>query len=41
MKRMDGVIYQKVDKEYADKPCRAHDCQYFEQVVVPGMRNEY
>ena len=41
MKRMDGSIYQKIDKEYADKPCQADDCQYFEQVVIPGIRNEY
>jgi hypothetical protein len=41
MKRVDGTVYQKIDKKYADKPCQADDCQYFEQVVVPGIQNEY
>jgi hypothetical protein len=41
MKHVDGAIHQKIDKKYADKPCKAHDCQYFEQVVVPGIQNEY
>ena len=41
MKRVDDTVYQKIDKKYADKPCQANDCQYFEQVVIPGIRNEY
>ena len=41
MKHENGVLHQVIDSRYANKPCKAYDCQYFENVVVPIVQNEH
>ena len=40
--RKNGILYTKVRKKYANKPCRVDEkCSYFENIVVPGIVNGF
>ena len=37
MKSKAGSIYQIIDKSKAGKECKPDGCQYFDNIVVPGL----
>ena len=42
MVRKDGVRYMRLSKKLADKECVVDQgCDYFDNIVVPGVNNGY
>jgi len=38
MSHKGGALTQWIDSDYANKPCVASSCNYFDTIVVPGVK---
>ena len=41
MKHENGMLYQTIDSKYANKPCKAYSCDYFENIVNSVKSTDY